>query len=172
MVLSDLEMRKKELEQAANLHSVQQKYHASEAAKHERELAGILIRIDEIELGLRRQSAGKQLAKKEGKARRASARTSKSSSYQRFRTEGPTIVIVRLLYENRVGITNYEMQARNGIAIKGRMIRKSVNRLITSGCAIRKGKRVLLTDMGITAWEASPLFLHSSRNSRDQAASS
>jgi hypothetical protein len=67
-------------------------------------------------------------------------------------------------------MTNFEMQARNGIAIKGRLIRKIVNRLLAAGCAIRDGKKIRLTETGVAAWEASPLFLHSTRNNQGRAA--
>jgi hypothetical protein len=167
-ILDDYETLAQELEQAETaLYLAQWRYHLSEAKRLERKLAGRQNRTEEIEVV--RHSAEVKKAPTT-RTRTKSVGRPRPASQRRFRTEGATTVIVRLLYENRPGLTNFEMQARNGIAIKGRVIRKIVNRLIAAGCAERQGKKAVITETRIAAWEASPLFLHSSRNNRGHAA--
>jgi hypothetical protein len=85
-----------------------------------------------------------------------------------FSTEGPTTVIVRLLYEHRQGMTIYEIKTRNGIAIKPESVRKIVGRLLAAGHAKRERKKIILVESGIKLWEASPLFLHSQRSGAER----
>ncbi len=169
MAHSDLASRKKELEKATQFQSAQHAHHLSEAAKYARELEETRIRLDEVNRLLK---PSKESSQQQAKTGSGTSKKRSSSTYQRFRTEGPTTVIVRLLYEHREGMTNFEMLAHNGIAIKGRVIRKIISRLIEAGCARREGKnnKVILTEQGIRLWEASPLFLHSSRNHKSRAA--
>jgi hypothetical protein len=85
-----------------------------------------------------------------------------------FSSEGPTTVIVRLLYEHREGMTVYEMQTRNGIAIKPALVRKIAGRLLASGYAKRERQKIILIEAGRKLWEASPLFLHTQRSGAEQ----
>jgi predicted transcriptional regulator len=168
MGLGDLRSRKEELEKAAAFHAAQHDLHASEAAKHAREMEYTRVRLDEINRLLSPRAAEKQHSRQEASGSDG-ATTSRLSGRQRYRSEGPTTVIVRLLYENTQGMTSYEMQARNGIAIKSEMIRKIVERLLKVGHARREGQKMVLTEQGIKLWEASPLFLRSQRNGTSRA---
>ena len=132
-------------------------------------MPGVLARIDEIDRYLLPQAVAKHSMGKKGKTSPDSSNTTGSSAYLRFRSEGPTAVIVRLLYESKEGMKTFEMQARSGIAIRGRVIRKIVGRLIESGCARRDGEKIIFTEEGIRSWEASPLFLHSRREGHSRA---
>jgi hypothetical protein len=161
MALSALASRKKELEKAMHFLSAQHAHNLSEAAKYARKLKETRSRLDEINRLLKPGGKSSQQGKT---GSGTSKKPSSSSAHQRFRTVGPTTVIVRLLYEHRDGMTNFEMHAHNGIAIKGRVLRKIIGRLLKAGCARRNGTKVVLTDQGIGLWEASPLFLHSSRD--------
>ena len=166
--IKDLEARKRELEQEIQRYSTQHEYHTAESAKYERELIGAQARFDENVRYLRQAMAKHQEEKTE--KRSTGAKAPHASAYQRFRSEGPTAVVVRLLYENRAGMTIFEMQGRNGIAIRARMIRKIVVRLMQAGCAVQQGdKKVKLTELGISLWEASPLFLRSRRDGNSRA---
>ena len=172
---SDYEALAEEQEQSETaFYFAQWRHHLDEAKKFELKISQRQNRTDDVETDVKAdRNATETKRRSSGSAERKPKkgdRRARPSSRRRFLMEGPTTVIVRLLYENRAGMSNFEMQARNGIAIKGRVIRKTVNRLVAAGCAVRQGKKVVLTETGITAWEASPLFLRSSRNSRGHAA--
>jgi predicted transcriptional regulator len=165
----ELRLRKKELDKAAAFHFEQHELHAAEAAKHGRELEEIRIRLDEINRLLSPPAANKRDQQEERSEPGGATKTRASGGPRRFRAEGPTTVIVRLLYEHKEGMTKIEIQMRNGIAIKREIIRKIVERLLTNGDAILDRQKVILTEQGTKLWQASPLFLHSQQNGTSRA---
>jgi hypothetical protein len=169
MGLAELRSRQKALEKAVALHSGQHAHHTSEAAKHARELHEAQIRLDEINRFLLPQTTKSPVPQQKEHTGNAAKR--RPFGPQPYHSEGPTVVIVRLLYEHREGMTVYEMQTRNGIAIKPDRVRKIVGRLIKAGHAKKERQKVILLEPGIKKWEASPLFLHSQRNAALRAAS-
>lgn len=164
----EFEARKRELEQEERLCTDRYRHHAAEAAKYERELAVIQGQLKEnarhLDQLVQAKAATPEIAERMVPMR--------PSPYQRFRIEGPTVVIVRLLHEFQGGLSLFELQARNGTAIRSRMIKKIVGRLIESGCARRAGDKVLLTDDGIRLWEGSPLFVSRERQGQGHTARS